>query len=415
MEQAEAEFTAERRLLIANEMARRQTVLDDRNEVLRQEHALLRQEWECASLTLDASSRPADMTPAAVHAAQASWQDRSAHAEARRAFVDQWLTFLQQDPDRLAARLPDYVNLVAATTGALPDDKHFGDGSANGKSGLAFFDLLILEEADQLTEAEFLKIAGRARRWILVGEPASDPKREKETNGQSLKPGSRIVSPATRLPSLGFSGANAFSRLWQHLHCDPRSLPYVWFNEQDRLCCRLREVAFDQRQWLETERVADFPDIELRILTLPHNRPLLAEIVFPPSMAISRAKQYIFEELQELAVRATCSSLFWMEKPDRLALRLADHEVPHEVDVVLGAGIRETLGAVAVEGNGRGIPPLAWQTCCVEFDRTAGWQRQRAEEWVQRHLSLRDLGRTVQLEENCPDGQAIPSRQGSGS
>jgi hypothetical protein len=34
----------------------------------------------------------------------------------------------------------------------------------------------------------------------------------------------------------------------------------------------------------------------------------------------------------------------------------------------------------------------------VEFDRTAGWQREPAEQWVQQHLGLRDLGRTVRLD-----------------
>jgi hypothetical protein len=34
----------------------------------------------------------------------------------------------------------------------------------------------------------------------------------------------------------------------------------------------------------------------------------------------------------------------------------------------------------------------------VEFDRSAGWERSRAEEWVRQHLRARDLGRTAFLD-----------------
>ena len=60
----------------------------------------------------------------------------------------------------VAARLPGYTNVVAATTTALPADPHFGDAAAASQA----FDRLVVEEADQVTESEFLKVARRARR-----------------------------------------------------------------------------------------------------------------------------------------------------------------------------------------------------------------------------------------------------------
>jgi hypothetical protein len=157
-------------------------------------------------------------------------------------------------------------------------------------------------------------------------------------------------------------------------------------------------VGAGQQQWITTEHVADFPDIELRILSVPGCQPVLAEIVFPPSFSIDRAKHYIFQELEELAVQGSGSSLRWLEQNDRLVLRLADRDLAHGLVIDLMPGIREILGTDAGEGNGRPMSTAAWQTCCLEFDRAAGWDRQRAGLWVQKHLGLRDLGRTVRLD-----------------
>jgi hypothetical protein len=168
--------------------------------------------------------------------------------------------------------------------------------------------------------------------------------------------------------------------------------------EKDRLCCRLRPVSAEQRQWLAIEHVADFPDIELRILSAPHGQPVLAEIVFPPSFSIDRAKHYIFQELEELAVQPTGSTLCWLDQEDRLVLRLADRDLIHGPSIDLAPGVREILGTTTQEGNGSQGPAAVWQTCCLEFDRAAGWNRPRASEWLRQHLGLRDLGRTIRLD-----------------
>src|SRR5439155_9398078 len=129
----------------------------------------------------------------------------------------------------------------------------------------------------------------------------------------------------------------------------------------------------------------------------PGSQPALAEIVFPPSFSIDRAKEYIFQELEELAVQASGSSLRWIDEADRLILRLADRDLAHGPEIPLVAGIREILGSTASQSNGS-RDPASWQTCCLEFDRAAGWNRPRAMEWVQQHLGLRDLGRTIRLD-----------------
>src|SRR5262249_30212802 len=279
------------------------------------------------------------------------------------------------------------VNVVAATTAGLSGDEHFGDRAA-GKA----FDLLVLEEAELVTESEFLKIAGRARRWVLVGscEPADSHSLSPQwEEGQQEARGAQ--RPGFRQPF--------FHRLWRPLHCDPSRLPYAWVWEQDRLCCHLRPVSADQRPLLECERVADFPDIELRILVLPRLQPLLAEVVFPPAMTIQQAKEYIFKELEELPVQTRSRSLHWVEDAERIVLQVAAGRPGEETTVALEPGVREVLIRSSVSpGPGEDVSSAPWHTCRLEFDRSTGWQRAQAEEWVRRYLGVRDLGRTLRLD-----------------
>src|SRR5262249_15110625 len=134
-----------------------------------------------------------------------------------------------------------------------------------------------------------------------------------------------------------------FHRLWSQLHSDARRLPYGWFMEGNRLCCRLRSVPPEQRHWLECERVADHPEIELRILSLPRRPSVLAEVVFPTGMGMVRAKEFIFKELQELPVQAYGRRLKWKELPDKLVLHLADGPLEDAQAVSLSEGVRELI------------------------------------------------------------------------
>jgi hypothetical protein len=407
-QQEDAKFQAKRTRILYAEINRRQTELNEREQALEQEINLLQQKWQklCQDLSWE-GTRPAEMTVAAVQTAQAAWRRHLEQGEQQRALAHRWAAYLEQDPKALSAQLPRYVNLVAATTTALPADVHFGEAAPDGS---LTFDLLVLEEADQVPESDFLRAARRARRWVLIGEPAWEDREIRGENREAKTDPSRGGPPPVRgsAPSRSSpldSRSSCFHRLWRHLHCDPRCLPYVWVQENDRLCCRLQVVTPEQRSAVESERVADSPEIELRIWTPPRGQPTLAEVVFPSSMSIERAKQYIFQELDQLAVQASHHSLRWVEEPERWVLRLANRHVPRDVSVLLQPGIRETVAITPALKNSAGAgvvleEPLArvWQTCCVEFDRTAGWQRAQAEDWIHKHLGLRDLGRTVRLD-----------------
>jgi hypothetical protein len=372
---AKEAFRSGRTQLLASEIARRQGDIDERDAALEQELQILQDRWQSTCRELDGDTpRPAGTSAEAVRAVRAQWQTHLQQIEERLAFTRAWSAYLQQTAETLADRLPGFTNLVAATTTTLLADKQFGDQASLGTD----FDLLVLEEAERVTEAEFLRVARRARRWVLVGS-LEEPEAEIEGSRTSLK-SAHFPTANRRIP------ASCFDRLWQYLHCDPRRLPYAWARENDRLCCRLRPLAPEQRQRLETERVVDFPEIELRILVYPRVQPLLAEVLFPPGMSMAQAKEYIFQELQELPVQAAGHSLRWVEEPGRLALHLGDGAAGGGTAVRLEPGVREMVG------SDDGL------TCCLEFDPVAGWQRPRAEEWIKRHLGLFDLGRTVRLD-----------------
>jgi hypothetical protein len=396
---ADRTYRAQRLRRLEAEIARRRMELDDQETALEHEQAQLRDKWQRGCRELDAGSAPpAELSPSAVAGARAEWGRRLEQEEQRLAFTREWVNYLREAAGTLAARLPDYVNVVAATVSGLATDEHFGDQAASNGP----FDLLVLEEAEQVTEAEFLKMARRARRWVLIGGCDLETRADVSVPARAEAASSlRRVAPAL------------FPRLWGLLHCDPRRLPYAWIREKDRLCCRLRPLTAEQRQRLETERVADFPEIELRILALPRLQPLLAEVVFPPSMTIQQAKEYIYRELQELPVQATAPCLRWVENPEQLALQLADQPAHGTVTVSLESGVREIIGVrgeledrapknTTAPSSTLDTPRLCsevpWPTCRVEFERGAGWERERAEQWVRRYLGVCDLGRTARLD-----------------
>jgi hypothetical protein len=217
---------------------------------------------------------------------------------------------------------------------------------------------------------------------VLVGEPGEEPPRaqEPEPAGRPNGRGPRHGPARSRGPAQ----SDFFARLWQHLHAD------VWVREGERLCCRLRVVPADQRGRLECEPLADAPDVELRILTPESGPPALAEIAFPPGMAIDQAKAFVYRELGEVPVQVGGGPC-WVEGADRVVLQFDSPTLSGLREVALEPGVRERVGGST---PGR---PAPWYTGCVEFDRAAGWHRSRAEEWVERHLRRPGAGRSVRL------------------
>jgi hypothetical protein len=390
----ESKYQAERGRLLETEVSRRQALLQEQLTALRQEQGLLQDKWQSLCAELDqVCPQPEAITAAAVQTAQERWRNLAAQAGEGLEFARQWSAYLEASADALRSQLPRYFNVVASTMTALAGDEHFGDGATEN----SLFDLLILEEAEQVTESEFLKAARRARRWVLVGEPEAEA---------APVTGQRLPSPSSRTPfgkprterKVAAPRTGIFQRLWQQLHADPARLPYAWRYEGEHLCCRLRQLAPEQRQWLESERLADCPDIELRILTLPKVRPLLAEIVFPPTASLQQAKEHVYQELEEVAAAIPAHGLRWIEEAQRLIVQFAASATSDTTAVTLEPGVREIAGKAVDASAEEGDRGATWWTYRFEFDREAGWDRGRAEDWLQTHLHLRDLGRTTRLD-----------------
>ncbi len=314
---------------------------------------------------------------------RASLIERKHQAEKRLDRAGRWLALIDERPQILQDALIEHTLLIAGTAAAWSTERklasRFGDRS---------FEYLILEDADQFSEAEAAGLARLARHWVLVGcDHPIGP-----NHAPAVQTSIRTGGPAAS------SSPTFFAEFWQRLHQSPLKLPYSWVEEKNQIVCRLRPVPPEQRTWIEVERLADHPQIVLHILALPRSEPVVAEVLFPASFTIEKAKQFILQELQELAIHASEGSLRWFdEHADRLVLQLANESCHHHATVELAPGVREQVHPCSF-GPGGAASSVAWRTCCIEFEYQAGWQRHSAEDWIERHLGLRDLGRAVQLD-----------------
>lgn len=350
-------LVTERTQAVDEECARLRAELDGEQSALRRELLALdeKRQTHCLELASEAT-RPPELLPATVAERHETWRREAGDIESRRDFAREWLGGLRETLDSLPGRFIECVNLVAATPLAFEQDDQVGDQAPAPAS----FDLLLVEHADALAPADLSKLAKRTRRLVLVGDLEEE------------------LQPAAGEP------VGPFRRLWRRWHCDAQRLPCTWTLDKGRLCCRLCTVSDPQRTFLETEKVADCPDIELRILTAPRLPPALAEVVFPPALGIAQAKEYIYRELQELPIQAGGCTLLWLDEADRAALKFGEASGPIVV-ANLEPGVREVIGV------------SCWKTFRIEFDRSAGWDRKRAHDWARRHLRLNDLGRTAVL------------------
>ncbi len=390
-DRVEARCRDETAVLQGREVERRRLEREERRAVLAREERALEEQAEAASRGLsEGTAAPVEPSIAAVCQGRDAWRSLLEQDERQAAQAVRWAGAVEATMDALPEKLMECVNVVGSVLSALPGDPRFGDRA----SPRVTFDLLVLEESQLVTESDFLAAARRARRWVLIGEPTDDhapPTRPAGERRGSFAP-SRPSRPSTLRP--GF-----FQRLWRLLHTDPRCLPYAWFHRDTRLVCRLRPEAADEERWMTSEHVADRPEIELRIAAPPRTPPRLLEVVFPGATTIHEAKSFIFRELGELPVQARGGGFRWHEEGERLALDVSDGAVPDAEPVALAEGVCERVGEAA-PGVGAGA---AWHTCSLEFDRAAGWTRERAEQWVEEHLPTRSLGRTVRL--NTPHRQ----------
>ncbi|MHB1424063.1 MAG: AAA domain-containing protein [Gemmataceae bacterium] len=372
----ENRHAAECRRLRDEEIGRRVTVFDCEIAAATREQDALGAQCRNLLAALLGEAVSSEITRQAVASSRAVWERLREQDIQRAAAAEQWLQTIEEGVSAWSEKLASCANVLAATTSTLTATVPFD----NARRG----DVWIVDESHQVTEPDFAVAARRARRWVLLGRTLTDTEVASNTNALLS---TRHTPLATR---------HFFHRLWQNLHTDPHRLPFAWMRCDGRMLCRLRPLAAEQEKWIETEPVVDRPDIELRILSVPRQAPRIVEVHFPAGMDIGDAKQFIFHELEELAVQTRGRSLCWSETAEEVILELASSINAETLTVALENGVQERvarLPAADAAANGG----MDWHTCSLEFSRAAGWTRQVAEEWIAERLGLRSPGRTVLL------------------
>lgn len=367
---AEEGFVAEKLKLVESEIDRRRQEYSRQILAGKEELAPLEEEWRPRVGTLENHDhRPPEPTRAAVAVAKTSWEHQLTVDAETCQFAQRWAEYCTGDGAQLGSRVTEWANVLAGTTAALSHDTAFAEAARTP------FDLLVVEEADPFTEREILHFARLAARWVLVARMPSLP----------AEPAPRLSVACRDSATESATVLSGFQKLWRQLHGTSNRLGYAWSKENDRLCATLRPLSMHDRHHLESERLADFPEIELRILSMPKATPVVAQVVFPRAMPIAEAKQFIYRELEEVAIEGWPFGAWLAEDADCFTLHW-DPAPASELDCLeLELGVREWLA------------PASARTCRLEFRRAAGWTRPRVDQWLARYLCVRDVGRTMAL------------------
>jgi hypothetical protein len=361
---AREQQSRELEMLTHAETRRQEEFLEHESRVAQDKLKNLSRDWErCLSHIGQEEFRSRGILDDDVRECFDRWEEQYTREKEKAQFLTEWLKYLEESGEILASRLPKLANVVAGTIPAIQRDKHFGEGS-KGQS----FDWLIIDEAHNVSEAELLKLAGRADRWLLVG-----------------RCGGAVAASTT------------FPKLWYGLHADFVRVHKRWGTDAGRICCRLLPISDRQRVYLESESVADRPEVELRILNMPGSEPEIAEVSFPGDMSLAECKKFIFNELQEVAVQGKHEFCCWIEEQDRIALDFSGSRLPtNSVSIELSPGIVEVFEPVVSTDPDSGSHGLG-TTLRIEFDRRSDWTLEKAFSWARQYFQAELVGRTASL------------------
>lgn len=272
--------------------------------------------------------------------------------------LDQQLADVKGRHDEFTRRGPDQARqllaeapIVVGTPGSTASDPVF--------DGRPPFGLLVLDRAEELTEAAFNRLSRLADRWVLVGDAGwpEDPRTYTNGSHPHRRPGH------WNEPTLAAQIARLVDR-------EP------WAIEGARLVIRLAHLEPAQRRHMWREPLIDQPHIELRFITGSDGDPMLAEIAFPAATLLAEAKALVFTQLGAVLLRP-CGECVW-HRDEKLSVcwPAAEAATHAETWVNLEAGVCEKL-----VGTGPGA-----FTAAVTFDPSAGWDADKAEAWLAEHL-----------------------------
>lgn len=367
------EFARERAALIDAEVAARQDAFLKERQSLENEERRLGATWDslCGRLAVAPSAK----TPAGLELARQAWVHKKFAYEEQCRFAQEWQKFVEATGPQLASRLPSFANVLTGTFSRWHADAKFRD-AAGGT-----LDLLIVEDADALNDAELLALTRVARRCVLVNDLIEEP-------ASSGRPATTAAPPARA--AAGVAGTACLDRLWRSLGGDAGRWPCTWRREGDRLVCQLMPLSPEDRRHLDSEGLADAPDIELCILQRPGARPSLAQVIFAPHGSFADAFRFMVHEVQEFPLQPIGCTAWWSEDAQRHTRHLGANPLRIHTWVEIEPGVR--LGTVP---NEHGEATCA---TCLEFDKATGWDRGNAQAWLQRHRAGEDHERGVRLQ-----------------
>jgi hypothetical protein len=362
-------FAQAQQALIDQEIDARRLALLKQQQSLAEEHRQLDEQWIALCRRLEIA--PTTRTTDAIGVAHQAWLDAKGPIEQQCQFAQQWTAFVEQAGPQLMARLPSFANLLALTLSRWQADAKVRE------AGETPVDLLIIEDAETLTEADLLKLAGHAHRCVLTSSALAET----------------IPAPPTgeKAPRPALVTAGCWNRLLHAFEGDADQWPHTWRRDQGRLCCQLMPLSTADLQHLESECLVDAADIELGILHCPRTRPCLAQVLFPPQHQFAEAFTFMVREVQEFPLEPLGRTGWLSEDAGRLCWRMGP---PHADDapwLTIEAGLRLGIAACAV---GQELTKVA----CIEFDKGLGWDRTKAEDWLSRHRRGRDFERRVFLQ-----------------
>ncbi|MBA4186938.1 MAG: hypothetical protein C0467_02865 [Planctomycetaceae bacterium] len=345
---------AEREQVIVAEVAARRADHASREAILAAERDRIQTEAD-ASATVLGVSTATDLASIQYAATLALVETKERAAETART------------ANEIAKQFLATIPVVIGTPGSLHVDPVMGDGS--NQRGPAF-NLLILDQAEELAEHDFVHLAKLATRWVLIGntDPAQDPKphlngsASRHTPGRNGRP---VETPFT-------------TRIARYLDRE------TWAAEGDRLVCRLLHATPDQRRNFSREPLIDRPEIELRFLTDSTGETALAEVAFPSAAAIADAKSFLFNQLGEVLLRPF-GAVHWEQTETHVTACWPDVErsTAESTWIDLEPGVRERV-------SGTGATAF---TAAVYFELASGWDADRAAAWLAERVPTESVGR----------------------
>jgi len=317
---AEADYTQQCALMVADEVLRRQGELDRILAGLAAEAAPL------------AAGENRDL-----HAACEGYTSKLATARTA-------LTELDARPVAASRAMLQEVEIVVGPLDSVGTDPFL---MISHPEAAPAFDRLVIAHGEGLSETEFIAVSRTAAAWVILGQPAVPGGLRPYRNGKPL-------------PKGGF-----FEWAWVEL--DQR--PYAY--EVDRLTVTLAPVPADRRHTLSREPLADRPEIELRFYETETGKAVLSAVAFPSSTCVVKAKDFLSRELGEARFNAFGSPT-WRETSDEIVCAFSAFSESHAGQSVdLPNNICETVA----KGDGG-------YTDSVSFSIGAGWTREMAEDWL---------------------------------